>query len=131
MFKEIPHTADVALYVESTTYKGLFYDAALGLIAISDIDVSNESSIYELFYKDKAYDKETLFVNWLNFIIYQLDSNLYLFDSKISIHRNSIISRCYFRNYKKRNLLIKSATYHNLKIVKLKNLIQTCIVFDV
>ncbi|MFN3781393.1 MAG: archease [Candidatus Kapaibacteriota bacterium] len=131
MFKEIPHTADVALYIESTTYKGLFYDAALGLNTISDIELSSENSIYFIIYKDKANDKESLLVNWLNFLIYQLDNYLYLISSNIFIYRNSLFSSCYFKKYKKRNLLIKSATFHNLNIIKTKNLIHTCIVFDI
>lgn len=131
MFKEIPHTADVALYVESTTFKGLFYDAAIGLISISDISISTNNKIHKLNYRDKSYDKETLLINWLNFIIYQLDNELYLLNCNISIHKNSLSSICYFKNLEKKGLLIKSATFYNLKIIKSKNLIHTTIIFDV
>lgn len=131
MFVEIPHTADVALYVESTTYKGLFYDAAIGLINISNINVSSQKNIYHLEYKDKTFDKETLLVNWLNFLINQLDKNLCLINCNILIYKNSIISNSYFKKYEKRTLLVKSATFHDLKIVKSNKIIYTQIVFDV
>ncbi|MCX7908115.1 MAG: archease [Ignavibacteria bacterium] len=131
MFQEISHTADIGLYIESTSYRGLFYDAALGLMQIAKIETSNDDKLFIVKYKDNASDKEILLVNWLNFLINKLDFNYYLVNCYISIKFNSLFSRCYFKKLNKRELLIKSATFHNLKIIKIKNLIKTTIVFDV
>jgi len=131
MFKEVCHIADVGLYVESTNYRDLFKEAALGLMILSDVEISNDNKIFIVNYRDSSFDKETLLVNWLNFLILQLDNNLYLLNSKIKIISNSVISKCYFRRFNKRELLIKAATFHNLQIIKYKNLIKTQIIFDV
>lgn len=131
MFKEIQHTADVGLYIESTSFSGLFYDAAMGLMSISNIEPSNENKIHIVNYKNKSIDKETLLVDWLNFLIYQMDKNFYLISTTIRIYRNYLKARCYFRRLKNRSLLVKSATFHNLQVFKQGKLINTVIVFDV
>lgn len=131
MFREIFHTADVGLYIESTSYKGLFYDAAIGLMFLSGIKISNENNLHIVKYKNKAVDKETLLVDWLDFLVYQLEKNFYLVNCNIRIKKNSLFSICYFNEYKKKDLLIKSATFHNLNIIKEERLIKVTVIFDV
>ncbi|QLH54226.1 MAG: hypothetical protein CH6_2989 [Candidatus Kapaibacterium sp.] len=131
MFKEIPHTADVCLYVESTSLKNLFYDAAIGLMTISGIEpISDDNQLYIENYKYIANEKEILLIEWLNFLIFKLEKQLYLVNSIIKITKNSLFAKCYFKKYDKINLSIKSATYHNLQIIKLNHLIKTFITFD-
>ncbi len=131
MFKEISHTADMGLYVESTTYQGLFYDASLGLMVISGIETLDDNKIYIEKYEDKSIDKETLLINWLNFLIFKLEKNYYLINCIIKIYLNSIKSTCYLKKLAKRNKYIKSATFHNLQIIKSNNIIKTTVIFDV
>lgn len=132
MFKEISHTADIGLYVESTSYRNLFYDAAMGLMQISDIQSDlNDTRLFFKSYRNKAIDKETLLIDWLNFLVFQLDNQFYLINCSIKINRNYLKSMCCFKKFNKRNLLVKSATFHNLQLLKSNKLIKTKIIFDV
>jgi SHS2 domain-containing protein len=131
MFVEIPHTADKAIYVESTTLEGLFYDSALGLMAISGISPLKSKKIYHDNYEVSSVDSETLLVDFLNFLIYKLDLGFYLINSEIRIDSIHLFSKNYFGKFKNREIYIKSATFHNLKIVKYNHLYRTKIVFDI
>ncbi|MGB9770687.1 MAG: archease [Candidatus Kapaibacteriota bacterium] len=132
MFKEIQHTADVGIYVESTSFRNFFYDAAMGLMAISEIEPeSNNDRLSIEIFKDKAEEKEILLIDWLNFLIYKLDNKYYLSNCHIQFKKNFLIAKCYFNKLKMRKLLIKSATFHNLQLIKYKLLIKANIIFDI
>lgn len=131
MFVEIPHTADKAIYVESTSLERFFYDAAIGLTAISGVYPSDDKTFYIENYEIKCDDLEVALVDFLNFLIYKMDKQEYLIDCLIKINEYNVFIECYIGKYKKRELYIKSTTFHNLKIVRYNNFYYAKIVFDI
>jgi len=131
MFVEIHHTADKAIYVESTTLEGLFYDSALGLIAISGIYPLINNQLYIENYEVNYDELEILLIDFLNFLIFKLDLGYYLINSKITFVSNFFKSINYFGKFKLRENYIKSATFHKLQIVKQNNLYKANIIFDI
>ncbi len=131
MFVEIPHTADIAIYVESTSLERLFYDAAIGLMAISGIYPSDDKTFYIENYEIKFDELEVALVDFLNFLVYILDKQEYLIDCLIKLDEYTVYTKCYIGKYKKRNVYIKSTTFYNLQIVRYNNLYFTYIVFDI
>ncbi|MCX7879450.1 MAG: archease [Ignavibacteria bacterium] len=131
MFKELHHTADKALYIEAIDLNYLFYDAAIGLTQLADVEFINCSNITNEIYYDSNDDINVLFIEWLNYIIFKLNNNFYLINAIIEINENSVKAKAWFNTFNKLNLLIKSATYHNFNIEKKGELYFCTVVFDI
>lgn len=138
-FEIISHTADVGIKVTAQTLEELFENAAYGMYNIICEKFHNierkscyTSSIEEV-------DLEGLLVGFLNDLIFQTTVNKLLFcEFKVSnLNKKEpfkISCSCFGEVYQKekhgRIVELKSATFHNLKIVKNKSGFETIIIFD-
>lgn len=131
MFWEVKHTADKSIYVETISIENLFYESALGLNTLFSDKLSKNKTIFIENYRNLAFDYETLLVEFLNYIIYKRNLGFQYICSNIEIDKFLIKSVNYFKKLKKNSIPIKSATFHNLNIIKKGNLYTCTIVFDV
>jgi SHS2 domain-containing protein len=121
VFEILEHTADIGLRVRGATLADLFVNAALGLQSLAlDMDQVEPSIPYPI--DVTAEDLEALLVNWLNEIIYVLDgmhvalSRLYIFEiSETHVKGGGWGEPRYPQRHPPR-LVVKAATYHQLKI---------------
>ncbi len=144
-FASVEHTADIGITVYGKTLEELFENAAYGMFSqMTDIEKVNPEEKVEV--QVEGYDKESLLVNWLNELLY-LSATKKMFFSQLKIKNfqetcDSLKLNAEVKgekiNPKKHSLHleIKAATYHNLKIKKIKRGdhlkgYQTTIFFDV
>ncbi len=122
-FEILEHTADIGVRAFGRTLEELFGNAALGVESIA-LDVTGVQPKEEYRLSASGEDIEALLVNWLNEIIFYLDA------------RHVAVSRFHFDNCSetevaaigwgevrdpKRHpprLVVKAATYHQLKIAR-------------
>ncbi len=130
MFKEIEHTADLGIYIESCSLEGLFYDATIGMLQMTNIDFSKGNELITENIKIISFDYETLLIDWLNEIIYKLNNHLYLLNFKIKIDNLTLMNYCWFKKIPDIFCNIKSATYNNLNIISENRLYKCTLIFD-
>lgn len=131
MFREVKHTGDLAIYVESTSLEGLFYDATIGMLYATNIDFSKKGKLYIENIMITSFDYESLLVDWLNEIIYKLNNQLFLLSFDIKLNDLTMLNICHFKKLSNINCKIKSVTYNNLNIVNINGLYKCTLVFDV
>lgn len=131
MFREVKHTGDLAIYVESNSLEGLFYDATIGMLYVTNINFSKKGNLYTENITITSFDYESLLVDWLNEIIYKLNNQSFLLSFYIKLNNLTISSICYFKKLSNINCKIKSVTYNNLNIINLNELYKCTLVFDV
>ncbi len=143
-YRIIPHTADTGLSIEAPSLEGLFFQAALGLFQLlTGVSCRRLHFAGSSVVTIAAPDLEGLFVDWLNELIYLLETeHQYTIASSLSVevaapHRgqadekaNGKIEARNDRGVRLRaetrsrpvsggpavTSEIKAATYHNLKI---------------
>jgi len=130
-FKEIHHTADWSIRVWAEDLPTLFSEAALGLLAISGIVLSETPHIRREI-EIHSPDPESLLVAFLSELIYCAEQENVAF-GKITIELNGdhLIAKLAGAPIQKINKYIKAVTYHNLKIIESMSGFKTEIVFDV
>ncbi len=132
-YRFFSHTADIGLEVFGRTLPELFTNAAEGLYSLLLTEPPHYTETVVQKISLSGSDNETLFVEWLNELIYRAYSDRKYFDKmKIEIRGNKLSAvlsgynfRCCFKHE------IKAATYHNLKIEKLIDGFKTKIIFDI
>lgn len=132
-FRLINHTADVGIEAEGKTLEDLFINAVGGLyyILFGESPPHTPENVSENISLD-APDTETLLVEWLNEILYHAVShkryfdkiNLKISDLALSASLNGVVLDCCFKHE------VKSATYHDLKIVKTASGYKVKVIFD-
>lgn len=125
-FEILEHTADIGIRVHGDTVAALFAAAALSLQSVS-LHASSIDSIELFEVSVTGEDREALLVNWLNEIIYLLDGK------RVAIGRIHVKSLTDFEviaavwveplNLERHHvqLVVKAATYHQLKIFEHEN----------
>jgi SHS2 domain-containing protein len=125
-FEIIDTTADVGIRAFSADWPSLYVNAAMGMLSlITDIKKIEERLTREI--SIIAPDRETLLAGWLNELIYLFDAEMLLFCrfEIVKIGKSQLKARCFgekadrSRHEIKRG--IKSATYHKLKVEKMKD----------
>ncbi len=125
-FELIDYTADVGIKANGRDLSGAFCHAAEGMFSlIADPAIIEEKGFCDV--EVSATDSEALLVAWLNELIFLFETERWLFKRFHigTLNQGSLTARCYgekidrTRHELKRE--IKSATYHNLKIEKLRN----------
>jgi SHS2 domain-containing protein len=120
-FEILDHTADIGLRARGASLPELFVNAALGLESIAlDTDQLKATTAFAL--SATGEDTEALLVNWLNEIIYFLDGQRVAFScfAVDDINDRSITAKGWgeprdFARHPAR-LVVKAATYHQLKL---------------
>ncbi len=131
-YEELPHTADWALRVQSTTLGGLFEQAALGMQAMMGISTIEERGTTKVF-TAAGEDVETLLVKFLEEILYLLESE----SCRVSgitfedIHETHLRARLVCQRVHSIEKEIKAVTFHQLEIHALPSGYETVLVFDV
>jgi len=130
-FRDVDHTADVALEVWAPDLNSLFIQAALGMYHLMNIDFVKQPGILKHF-NLSAPDEESLLVMFLSEVLFAAESERVAFDP-ISLKRsgkmlettvtpNPILSQV---------RTIKAVTFHNLSICHEPGRYTVTIVFDV
>jgi SHS2 domain-containing protein len=135
-FEEIDATADLGIIAYGENLKNLFSNAAEGLMSLmADTESITESESINI--NITAKDREGLLVKWLNEIIFLKDTKGFLC-KRFSINylnNNNLKADIHGEIYdpERHQLLsgVKAATYHNLKIEKVRETWQVRIIFDV
>lgn len=129
-------SGDVGLKVHGETLEELFINGAVGLYSlITDLSrVKPEKSINVNVYSESL---DGLFVGWLNEIIFQFDTYGFI-GKKVKIEsltENRIEAIIYGKDFDpehhERGLLLKAATYHNLKLEKRNGIWRAEVIFDI
>lgn len=139
-YEVIEHTADVGIRVKAANLEELFGNAVL---AVFDIIAEKKSSsqrvikppVKKFVVKQKADNLEELFLNWLNELLSLSSAKEKIFcDFKFNKltekELNAEVSGCDINGYKV-NAEIKAATYHQLKVEKVKSGWLAEVIFDV
>ncbi len=140
-YELIEHTADIGIRVKGGNLSELFKNAALAMFDIiaekksQVIPYGRKSPVEKISIKQKADNSEELFINWLNELLsLSATGELIFSDFKINKldEKNLEVAAVgeSMENYKV-NTEIKAATYHQLKIEKIKSAWQAEVIFDV
>jgi len=135
-FEPFEHTADIGLVVYGLTLKTLFKNSASGMFSFL-ADLSSITPDKKVFIEVRGIDYESLLINFLNEMLFQFNTKKIIF-SEFNIKQfkkyylKAEISGCRLSELKTGpHYEIKAATYHNLKISRLKNSFETRILFDI
>ncbi len=135
-YELIEHTADVGIRVKGKDLEELFKNAALAMFDIIAERERAEHLIQETIAIEQAgLDLEELFVNWLNELL-SLSATKELIFSDFQIKKlnknkfQAVAVGSGIKNYKI-NTEIKAATYHKLKLEKVKAGWSAEVIFDV
>ena len=135
-YEIIDHTADIGLRAYGKDLKQLFTNAACGMFGIL-ADLKNVRPKESLEIKLKAPNIEELFLSWLSELLYQHNSKGIIFKEflidKLDERSISAQARGERLDLKRHRLKteIKAATYHELKVQKVKDIWQAEVIFDV
>ncbi|MBL7084840.1 MAG: archease [Candidatus Omnitrophica bacterium] len=135
-YEIIDHTADIGLRVRGKDLKELFANAAYGMFDIQ-ADLKDVRAKKSVNIKLKAPNIEELFLSWLSELLYQYNSKKIIFKefSIDKLTQKEISARVQGEKLDLcRHTLkteIKAATYHQLKVQKLKGKWQGEVIFDV
>jgi len=129
----VNHTADIGIKVKGETLEELFKNSADGLYKIIGVKYNVKENLIELNFV--ADEIEDLLVNFLNELIYYVETKKMGGEiEKIEIKKDEksyiLNAKMKARKIKFIEKEVKSATYHNLKVIKLKNGYMTTIIFD-
>ena len=135
-FEYIEHPADIAIRVYGRNLQELFENAAMGLYDILKPQKKIKEPQYQrekTFYSDS---KEGLLVCFLNELLFiALKEHLifykYLFNIDCSEKENKLV--CVTTGHRSEGVEreVKAVTYHRMEIKKVRNFLQTEIIFDI
>ncbi len=132
-FEIVDHTADLKIRIYGKTKKELFLNAVLAMESYIFESLPQKAKLNKSRKINlKAASLEDLFLDWLSEIIFLIFSKheacLKIEIEKLSQKELSARLYCTKATPKRE---IKAATYHNLKIKKVKNIWRTDVVFDI
>ena len=133
-YRYLNHTADLGIEVSGKTLKDLFINTAK---AIFETQISGKIEIKErIDFEIKSESLEDLFMDWCRELLYNFSVKGFIpkaYDISIKDHKLCARLKGDLFNVKRHKikLEVKNATYHNLKIEKLKTFYRATIIFDV
>lgn len=130
-FKILPHLADLKISVFGKSRKELFENALKAMFSLAGYQGKGKEIKRKI--KINSFDFPSLLVDFLNeaLSLSEIKKELYL-KIKISLlSENSLEGILFGRKLKKRGILIKGVTYHNLEIKKEKGKFKAIILFDI
>jgi len=131
-FKEIQHTADVALSVWAENLNELFKNSLKGmyqLIGISSNFTPENDAIHVVL---QAEDSESLLVSFLSeCLFFVLNKRLFLLPEELDINDGILNCKMQLFSINKINKEIKAVTFHNLRVTHNKKGYKVTIVFDI
>jgi SHS2 domain-containing protein len=133
-FRELDHTADLAIEVWGEDFPSLLAHAAEAMFALQGLPRAADQAVRRRVELD-APDGETLLVDWLNELLYLSETHdeLYTAFEVAEASGTGVALRATVFGQKghptKRK--IKAATFHDLRILEDSGELRTRIVFDV
>jgi SHS2 domain-containing protein len=129
-------SGDAGLRLSGGTLEEVFKDAAVGMYSlITDIDEVREES--EIRVEAESHSPEGLLVSWLNELIFQFDTYGFV-GRRVAIEElgdRRIAARIAGEEFDparhERRLLLKAATYHNLRLERMDGGWQVEVIFDI
>jgi SHS2 domain-containing protein len=135
-FEIIDHTADIGIIAYGSDLAALFKNAALGMLSlITDLHKVENRLRKEIVLQEQ--DSVTLLVAWLNGLLYELETEHFIFNDFALDMRDGkrLAATCYGEKLDPQKHAIrreiKAATYHNLNIVKEDDVYSAAIIFDI
>lgn len=132
-YRILPHTTDIRLEIYGQSLKELFLNSSSGLAELLGIKLGQSAGRKRII-RLKAHDAESLLVNWLNEILYIVQTRHFRPAWVAITHCDGKkLEGTLTGKYSKGEILlreIKAATYHNLKIRKKGKLFKTEVLFD-
>ncbi len=131
-FEEIEHTADWAYRVRGENLGELFIQAALGLYALVEMQLTPASQTTRLI-QLTGIDRESLLVAWLNELLYFHESEGLGFEGLEIQHLDETSIKAKLTGAPTQHWLkdIKAVTYHNLAISQTESGWEVTLVLDV
>jgi SHS2 domain-containing protein len=130
-YEELQHTADWALRVWAAELPALFAEAALGMNALSGVQLAESPRLSRIF-ETRAADEESLLVAFLSELVYSAEQERLAFDAfDVRLGENRLRVAMTGAAILSMNKSIKAVTYHNLKIRPTVRGVEVDIVFDV
>lgn len=131
-FKEIQHTADLALSVWAENLKELFKNSLKGMYQLIGISSNFEQGNNAIQIALQAEDSESLLVSFLSeCLFFVLNKRLFLVPEELEINDGKLICKMQVFSINKINKEIKAVTFHNLRVNHNNNGYEVIIVFDV
>ncbi len=135
-FEYIDISGDAGVRASGDTLAEAFVNAALGMYSlITDLDKVGEGK--QLRTSAESHSQESLLVAWLNELVFQFDTYGFI-GKKINIEELSdtkivavLSGEDFDPERHEQRLLIKAATYHDLKIEKGDGKWQIEVIFDI
>ena len=131
-YEEIDHTADVALRIWGPDFEALLCQAALGTARLM-CDSMPHGPMVRKHFTLKAFDRESLLVEWLGELVYSAEVNrevFYEFNFEF-VSDCRLIAFAYGKRVDSLQTAIKAVTYHKLQIIRTDRGLETTVVFDV
>lgn len=135
-FRILDVSGDVGLTAYGSSEKEAFVNAAKGMYSlIADPDSVREMKAVEISVEHRSH--EGLLVSWLNELVFHFDAYGFI-GKRIDMSHFSdnrlvatVSGEDFERGRHKGNLLIKAATYHRLRIEKVRDLWEIDVIFDI
>ena len=122
-FEFLDHPADIGFRVHPSSLEELFANCAHALISVI-LDPANVSAAEEWQIEAEGSDLESLLVNWLNEILYYVDTKRIVFASLLIQFLEPLRVQCTAGGERRDpvkhpvRLSVKAVTYHQLTISK-------------
>ncbi len=130
-FREVEHTADLALEVWAPDLEGLFTQAAAGMYRLMGIQLEDEPAILREVEVD-GVDLESLLISFLSELLYRGETQQVACERiQVRCDGTSLRAQCAEKRIHAQSRLIKAATYHDLAISQVEDQWNVRIVFDV
>ena len=135
-FKILDISGDVGLTAYGRSEEEAFVNAAIGMYSlITDPGAIHEKKALDISVENRS--REGLLVSWLNELIFHFDAYGFI-GKKIDIgffSDNKMIAKVSGEDFDpgrhEGNLLIKAATYHRLRIEKIRDTWEIDVIFDI
>ncbi|MGD0806570.1 MAG: archease [Anaerolineales bacterium] len=131
-FEEIDNTADWAFRVSALSSEALFTEAAEALYRMSGVQIEPASEKIRKILLS-ADDRESLFIQWLNELVFLLDrERLALHGIQIDqLTDTGLIASGHPAEVRSVGKYVKAATYSGIKITQTDGVWQATVVLDV
>lgn len=136
VFDLIDISGDAGIKAYGDSLEAVFINAATGMYSLIT-DPAYVKAAREIEIEVEGSSLDSLFVSWLNELVFQFDAYGFigkririhsLQDNKISA---TVSGEDFARDKHSQGLLIKAATYHKLKIEKIKDIWEAEVIFDI
>jgi len=117
-YQILEHITDLKIKVIGRTKKELFENALKGMLKAGNYQKDSKSQISKLKVKIKSFDFPSLLVDFLNEILYLVETKKLVFE-KVKFKKfteNEIEANLIGKSLKRMGVHIKGVTYHDLEV---------------